>query len=132
MAGTSGAIEKGTYRLLTPINAVTETTTSDVVNIAGAEKVTFAFTRADHGSGSSAFKVQVSVDGENFFDFNSLIEDQTNTNAQTKERATTITLSADGTTIASMDLEHHHFLEMKVVATETTDGTHTAKALIQY
>lgn len=119
------------YEFHTPLSAVTATTTSHEIDILGAKRVTFAFTRADHSSGSSAFKVQVSLDGATFVDFNGLIEDLTNTNAQDSVRATTITLSADGTKVASMDLERHCVRKMKVVVTETTDGTHSCKAVVE-
>lgn len=115
----------------TLFSAVTETTTSEPVDILGAKRITLELKRANHSAGSSAFKVQVSIDGTNFTDFNGLIQDQANTNAQTKVRVTTITLSSDSTVYASMDLTHHNFNAMRVVVTETTDGAHTAKALIE-
>jgi len=118
-------------RLVTLLAGVIATTTSEPVDILGAKRITLALTRADHGSGSSAFKVQVSVDGTTFADFNGLMQDLTNTNAQTQTRATTISLAANTTVMASMDLSAHNFSAMRVVVTETTDGTHTAKAQIE-
>lgn len=118
--------------LLTPLNGVTATTTSEVINIENARRITLLLTRANHSSGSSAFKVQVAFDkAGTFVDFNGLIQDSTNTNAQTKVRATTITLASDTSVVASMDLAHHNFKFARVVVTETTDGTHTAKMLIE-
>lgn len=128
----AGGVSPGTFRVYTPLNAVTATTTSNEIPISGAKKVTLALTRANHGSGSSAFKVQVSVDGSTYVDYNGLMEDLTNTNAQDVTRVTTITLSANGTTMARLDLSSMGFLGMKVVVTETTDGTHTAKALVEF
>jgi hypothetical protein len=118
--------------LIKALAAVTATTTSDAFNIENATRITLFLTRANHSAGSSAFKVQVahSIDGT-FTDFNGLIQDSTNTNAQTKVRATTITLASDTTVIASMDLEHHNFRFARVVVTETTDGTHTATVLVE-
>lgn len=132
MAKTNGGVSKGTWITFTPLNAVTATTTSSAIPIAGAKKITWFFTRADHSAGSSAFKTSISLDGTTFVDFNGLIQDQTNTNAQTKVRATTITLSSDTTVVASMDLDHHAAVEMKVTVTETTDGTHTAKCYLEF
>jgi len=132
MAKINGAVAIGTWSIHTPLNAVTATTTSSVLDIAGATRISLAFTRADHSSGSSAFKVQVSVDGTTFVDFNKLITNTENAIAEGEVRVTTITLSANGTTVASMDLDKSIYKAMKVVVTETTDGTHTAKALISY
>ena len=130
MTKLNGALAIGTWNLYTPLNAVTATTTSFVMDIAGAKRISLAFTRADHSAGSSAFKVQVSVDGTTFVDFQGLVQDLENTNAQTKTRVTTITLSSDTTVMASMDLEHQIYKAMKVVGTETTDGTMSAVALV--
>ncbi len=122
----------GSYEYKIPLNAVTATTTSEAIEVLGARRISLALTRADHSSGSSAFKVQVTIDdGETWVDFNGLVQDITNTNEQNKTRATTITLSSNTTVLASMDLQHHHVQKMRVVVTETTDGTHTAKVLIE-
>lgn len=118
-------------RLITVLNAVTATTTSSAQNISGAKKVTFFFKRENHSAGSSAFKVSGSIDGTNFVDLNSLIEDLTNTNVQDYTRVTTVTLSADGTKVASLDLTHLCLESIKVTVTETSDGTHTATMLIE-
>ena len=118
-------------RLITVLDAVTATKTSSAQNISGAKKVTFFFKRANHSAGSSAFKVSGSIDGTNFVDLNSLIEDLTNTNVQDYTRVTTVTLSADGTKVASLDLTHLCLESIKVTVTETSDGTHTATMLIE-
>lgn len=132
MAKLNGAIAQGTWSIHTPINAVTATTTSSAINIAGAKRISLAFTRADHSAGSTDFNVEVSVDGTIFIDFNKLITNVANTNGQTEVRVTTITLSSNTTEFVTMDLDKSVYKAMKVVATETTDGTHTAKALITY
>lgn len=132
MSKINGAINKGTWSLHTPLNAVTATTTSSAVPITGAKRITWAFTRADHSSGSSAFDVTVSLDGSTFVAFNKLIDNVTNTNAQTKTRVASSTLSSNTTKVYSMDLENDVYAEMKVTVTETTDGTHTAKCIIEY
>lgn len=117
---------------LTPISAVTATTTSDEIEIAGAKRITWAFTRADHSSGSSVFAVTVSLDGTNYVTYSKLLSNATNTNSQTLTRVSSVSLSADGTSVVSMDLQHDVYKYMKVTATETTDGTHTAKCLIEF
>lgn len=127
----NGSIERNTFRILTPINGVTATTTSEAIDIAGAKKVTFFFKRANHSAGSTAFTVSVSVDGVNYVAYSKLISNVTNTNAQTKTRVASVSLASDTTAIAALDLENDCFVAMKITATETTDGTHTASCLIE-
>lgn len=117
--------------LQVPLNAVTATSTSEAINIEGATKITWFFTRANHSSGSSAFSVTVSVDGSTYVTFNKLISNVTNTNAQTLTRVASVSLSSDTTSEVAMDLEHSSYRWMKVTVTETTDGTHTAKCFIE-
>lgn len=132
MAKTQGAVSKGTFVLYTPINAVTATTTSTAIPIAGAKKITLFMTRANHAAGSTAFSVTVSGDGSTFVAFNKLISNVTNTNAQTLTRVASVSLASNTTEIASMDLTSDAFMEMKVTATETTDGVHTCRVLVEY
>lgn len=128
-----GAYEVGTFKYYLMLDNVTaDTTGANEALIAGAKKVTLVFTRADHSSGSSAFKVQVTLDGTTWIDFAMLIDNLTNTNAQTLTRITTKTLAANGSAICTMDLERMNFLAMRVVVTETTDGTHKAEALVEF
>ena len=126
-----GSIEKDTYRIQTALDAVTVTTTSEEIVIAGAKKVSFMFTRANHSAGSTAFSVEASVDGTTYVAYNKLISNATNTNAQTLTRVASIALASDTSVFASMDLENDAIYSIKVTATETTDGTHTAKVLIE-
>lgn len=120
-----------TPELIKLLDAVTATTTSERVNIENAEKVSLVFTRANHSAGSSAFAVEVSVDGDNWVTFSKLISNATNTNAQNKTRVASVALAANGSSTVAMDLENDIYRWMRVTVTETTDGTHTAKALIQ-
>ncbi len=117
---------------VTPLDAVTATTTSSAINVEGAKKITFAFTRANHSAGSSAFTVTGSIDGTTFVGINKLVDNVVNSNAQAKTRVASVTLSSNTTKLYSLDLENDTFSEIKVVATETTDGTHTAKMLVEY
>ncbi len=121
-----------TPKLITALDAVTATTTSSAIDVTDARKITFLLTRADSGSGSSDFSVSGSIDGSTYVPLNSMIEDITNTNAQNYTRVASVTLSADGSKIASLDLNMNGFTYIKITVTETTDGTHSAKALIQY
>ena len=121
-----------TPKSFVPLNAVTATTTSDPIDIENAEKVTFAFTRANHSAGSSAFAVEVSVDGDNWVTFNKLIDNVTNTNAQQLTRVASASLASNTTKVYSMDLAHDSYRFARVTVTETTDGTHTAKVHVIY
>lgn len=120
------------FKTVTALDAVTATATSSEINIRGAEKVTFYFSRDVHGTGSSTFSVWSSVDGTNYFLNNKLIDNVTNTNAQTLTRVASKTISATGTAMLSMDLQDDTFSSIKVVVNEVTDGTHSAKALVEY
>lgn len=131
MAKTNGGIQKGTYEVVTALNAVDATTTSGAIQIQGAKRITWYFQRTNHSSGSSTFSVDVSVDGTNFVDYNKLISNATNTNAQTLTRVASVALASNTASIVSMDLEHDTFYSMKVTATEDTDGNHTAIAIIE-
>ena len=114
------------------LDAVTATTESEPVNIENAEKVTLEFTRTNHGSGSTSFAVAVSVDGVTYVTFNKLIDNVVNTNAQNLTRVAAVSLASNTSKHYSMDLSQDAFRWMKVTATETTDGTHTCKALVTY
>lgn len=136
---TTGTVDRGGFNVLTPINGVTETTTSSEIPCAGAKRITWAFTRANHSSGNTVFSVDVSVDGVTFVDFNMLVQNlarDAGTGTAGEDIGTTavasVTLSSNTTEIYAMDLQHFNFLAMKVTATETTDGVHTAKCFIEY
>lgn len=118
-------------RLIVPLNAVTATTTSEPINIENAKRITWLFTRADHGSGSSAFAVTVSLDGITYVTYNKLIDNVTNAISEGLVRVASSSLASNTSKVYSMDLQHDFYRWMKVTVTETTDGTHTAKALIE-
>jgi hypothetical protein len=118
--------------LQTPINAVTATTVSDPVIIEGAKKVSLFLTRANHSAGSTAFSVEVSLDGETWVTFNKLISNVTNTNAQTLTRVASVSLSSNTTSEVALDLNNSTYRYMRITATETTDGTHTVKCLVEF
>lgn len=119
------------HTLLTPLNAVTATTTSEAINIEDAKRISWFFTRANHSAGSSAFAVTVSIDGETYVTFNKLISNATNAIAEGLIRVASVSLASNTTSEVSMDLQHSNFKYMKVTVTETTDGTHTAKCFIE-
>ena len=109
----------------------TETTTSAPFSLENAEKVSFVFQRSDHSSGSSAFKLQISVDGTNWIDYAELIPNINNSPVEQLSRVTTVTISDDNTAAASKSMADTYPLG-RIVVTETTDGTHNAWVIIQY
>lgn len=139
MAKTNGSIARGSWNIYTPINAVTATTTSSSIPVAGAKRITCEFTRADHSSGSTAFTVEFSFDDSTWTQHNMLVQNLARdagvgTAGQDigTTAASSVTLSSDTTELWSVDLEHFVAPYMRVVATETTDGTHTAKVMVEY
>ena len=97
--------------------------------IAGAEKVTFYFQRGDTSgqgnSGSSTFKVQVSNDGTNWYDYGNL-------NSATSSSPTALSqyvISAATSTVPlSLDLTNDSFYAVRCIVVETTDGEHSCRA----
>jgi hypothetical protein len=114
------------------LNGVTATTTSSAIDVRGAKKVTLFLKRADHTSGSTAFSVTGSIDGVNYVTSNMIIDNLTNTNAQHYTRVASKALSANSTVVVGLDVSKIPFRYIKVTATETTDGTHTASALVEF
>jgi len=110
---------------VTLLDAVTATTTSAAVEVAGATNISLQGVRADHSSGSTAWSVTVSNDGTNYVAYNLLIDNVTNTNGQQLTRVASKSLGANGSVILGFD-ENFAYRYLKVTATETTDGTHSA------
>ena len=125
------AYTPNTQRLVTALNEVIATTTSNAISVVGAKAITLAMTRLDHSVGSSAFSVSGTVDGVTYVLLNKLITNVANSNAQDVIRAASVSLGANGSEVAGIDMEGLALLAIKVTVTETTDGTHTAKLLIQ-
>ncbi len=129
-----------TYKNYSFLAATTTTATSTnltggggYLSIDGAKKVTFYFSRAWGGgnSGTSAFTVEVTPDGANWYAFNKLIQNVASTTSQTTVGSISIS-AATSTTVASMDLQYDTFLGVRCIVNETTDGTHTCAASAEY
>ena len=124
-----------TPKLVNALN-VTATTISSPIDIREAKKVTLLFTRSNHGSGNTVFTVDGSIDSDSttgvFEPLNILIDNVTNTNAQTLTRVASCTLAANDSKMYALDLDNFGFTFIKITATETTDGTHIAKVLVEY
>ena len=140
MAGSQNiAVDRGTVHVRTPINAVTATTQGAGIPIQGAKKVTWFFTRANHSAGSSAFTVDISCGDGTWVGFNMLVQNlarDAGTGTAGEDigttAVTTVTLSSNTTVAYAMDLSLFTAVEMRVKVTETTDGTHTAKCVIEF
>lgn len=124
------------------INAATATTTGQPINIEGASAVTFFFKRSNHSSGSTAFTVEVTpnlifenngtIASADWVQYNKLISNATNTNAQGLTRLASVSLSSNTVVTVTMDLGQEVFEHLRVIATETTDGTHDAWVVVRY
>lgn len=135
----------GLYRQYTFLSATTTSATStDVVagfdadgrydngslTISGAKKVTLLFSRGDNGgnTGTSTFSVQVSPNGTDWYNFDRLIGSDVSATA-----ASSVSIAAATSTVyASMDLTNHTFKSLRCIVVETTDGSHTCKAVAEY
>lgn len=130
-----GFTEAYTFFSATTTSA-TSTTASGVndpgfFKIAGAKNVELYFSRGDTtgqgNSGSTIFRVQVSPDGTNWYEYNGLAVNSVSAgNAFRPSVGTTTIAAATSTTIAKMtDLG---FYAVRCIALEVTDGEHTCKA----
>ncbi len=129
----------GHFIKTTLLNATTTTATSTTqdtnkfVRIAGAKKVDLYFSRAwgAGNSGSSRFSVQVTPDGDNWYDFNKLVQNSATSTVPTTLGSVTIS-AATSTTVVSMDLQYDAFYAVRCVVWETTDGTHSCDVTAEY
>jgi len=119
------------HRLVTAFADKTATFESSAIAVNGAKAITLAMTRADHSAGSSAFSVTGTVDGTNYVALNKLVPNVVNAIAENRQRVASISLGADGSELAGIDLQGLALLAVKVTGTRTTDGSSTAKLLIQ-
>ena len=114
----------------TPLDGVTATTVSKKIPARNAERLTLAFTRSGHVSGSSIFTVQASIDGGVSFIPNvNLISNDPNNHSQTVERQISVELTGDDTQFYALDLENfcYDYIQVKVV--EGGEGASTCKVM---
>jgi hypothetical protein len=102
--------------------STTTTATSNAVYVHGSERVTFFFSRGGlftANTGLSIFKVQVSPDGTDWYDYSRLYGTDVS-----KTATSTVTINAATSTVVySMDTLES-FYAVRCVVTETTDGEH--------
>lgn len=119
-------------KLIKAIDAVTATTESAPIDVRGAKKIVIRCQRANHGSGSTVFTVTGSIDKGTTFDPINIVDEVVNTNAQTVTRSASKTFSVNGISYIAVDMEYIALDSIKVTATETADGTHSAWVYITY
>jgi hypothetical protein len=103
-----------------------------MAHIAGAKRVTLYFTRGSTSAnaGSSTFKIQVTPDGTNWYDYNKLIQNTATTSQNTSVASVAIT--GTSTVITSLDLFYDNFYGIRCNVRIATDGTALCKATIVY
>ena len=106
-----------------------------IAYIGGAKKVTLYFGRSQFGginTGTSTFRIQVTPDGSNWYDYNKLIQNiATSTTNVTPVTSVTIS-AATSTTITSMDLVYDNFYGIRCIETIAGNGQNTCRATIAY
>lgn len=117
-------------QVITALDSVTATTTSSKIWVGDFDRVALLYRRADHSAGSTAFTVkagfaQLPSDSPTMTAYNMLIDNVTNTNAQTPTRINSKSLAANGDAMVWMD-PSAPATHIEITATETTDGTHSA------
>lgn len=130
---------QGIYQNFTFFTATSTTATSTNITggggylkIAGAKKVELYFSRGDTSgkgnAGLSKFRVQVTPDGTNWFDYSKLVGSDAAATA-----TSTVTIgTATSTVVANMDIIKDTFYGVRCIVNQTTDGEHTCKASAEY
>ena len=116
----------GNYSHWTLVAETESSATSSILDIKGAKKVEFYFIRNGDSTSvaTSTFEVEVTPDGTNWYDYNKLISNTTNSNSQELTRIETTTIiGATSTTIVAMDLEHDVFRGVRCLASFTATST---------
>lgn len=102
------------------------------MSLKGAKKVTFLFQRGDTtgqgNSGSTRFEIEVTPDGNTWYDYNQL-----RLNHATSSVAATVTLSGTSTALVALDnIDTFAIYAARVIIVEATDGEHTAKGWAEF
>lgn len=122
-------------KIVTALNAVTGTTTSNKIFVGDAKRVAILLRAAAISTGNGAFTVKASMDAGDTVTpvvtaYNVLIDNVTNTNVQGFTRVNGKTLAANGDAFLWLSPEAKvNWLEITV--TRTTDGTYSAFVLME-
>jgi len=114
------------------LDAVTATTTSQVIPCKGAKKILVWIKRAAHGSGNTVFTVNGTIDDTNYVVVATLVSNLANAVAEGPTRVASVTLSSNTNALYALDLTYFAYSAITVTATETTDGSHSATVYIEY
>ena len=124
-------------KILTALDAVTDTTTSSSYYVGGARRVALLLRRANNAGGTSAFTTKASLDGPDtttptMTAINMWLDNVTNANTQTLTRV-------NGTSIAASNADKFLWLDpaclvnwINVTVTENADGTHSDWIIAEY
>lgn len=122
-----------TPKLIKSIDAVSATTVGTPIDVRGAKKVVIRCQRANHSSGSTAFSVEGSIDKGITFDAVPVIDYIANANTATLVRTISKTSgTANGVFWLVLEADVLCLDQIRLTATETTDGTHSMWAYITY
>lgn len=119
-------------KVIRALNAVTGTTTSNEIYIGDFKRVAVLYRAASITSGNGAFTVKggFATDGDAGTDptmtaYNMLVDNLTNTNAQTLTRVNSKTLSSNIDALLWLTVEAP-VTHMTITCTVTTDGVYSA------
>jgi hypothetical protein len=124
-------------KVITALDGVTATTTSNKIFVGGAKRIGVQLRRADNAGGTSAFAIKASLEPADtttptMTALNLWIDNVTNDNTKTLTRV-------NGTSIANADADKFLFLDpcaciswIEITVTETSDGTHSAFVYLEY
>ncbi len=110
------------------LDAVIATATSEPIDVSGYKRIGIQVLASDISSGNGVFTVEATNDGVNWSPVNTLIDNVTNTNAQTLTRVDSKTLSANGSDFIYLD----GFVAVKAIrvkVTVSTDGKYSASVV---
>jgi hypothetical protein len=133
-----GVKEMQTYPFFTATttNATSTNVTTDTgyFRIAGARNVEFYFSRGGAtgpNNGSSQFRVQVTPNGTNWYDYNQLLVNSVTAGAVVPPLVGTTTISAATSTVIAR-MSALGFYGVRCIVLETTDGDHTCSATAEF
>ncbi len=135
-AASSGFGEgAGFFQDRTLIVANTSSATSSGYRVAGARAVTLVFSSDGpngSGTGTTTFSVEGSVDGTTYYDYNMLVSNVANTNAQDLTRVATVDITGTSTSLYFLPIEETPFQTIRCISVEAGTTTATCSAFVQY
>ena len=123
----------GTLLVYTPHDEIEATATSDAMEVSGAKKIMIVLTEAGTVlNRSGVLTITTSVDGENFYAYNMLLDNVANSNAEMLTRVASSTQAASGTDVLWMTPETLGAMNyIKAVLTITDSATPTGNFTVK-